>query len=58
MIAGVNEVASSEGLFVCPEGAATFAALKILLKQGQIDKDEEVILLNTGTGLKYMDVLP
>ena len=58
MVDGVNEIASSEGLFVCPEGAATFAALKILLKQGQIDKHAEVILLNTGSGLKYMDVLP
>jgi threonine synthase len=42
-----------EGMFVCPEGAATLAALRRLVKDGWIEKNERVVLLNTGTGLKY-----
>jgi threonine synthase len=45
--------ASSEGLFLCPEGAATVAAVERLVKMGWLQRDEEVVLLNTGTGLKY-----
>ncbi len=46
-------IAAAEGNFVCPEGAATFAAARQLLEQGWINPEEEVVLLNTGTGLKY-----
>ncbi|MEM0321065.1 MAG: threonine synthase [Thermoprotei archaeon] len=45
-----------EGLFVCPEGGATLAAVKRLLEDGLVDKGEEVLLYNTGTGLKYLEV--
>jgi len=48
---------AGEGLFVCPEGAATLAGLKRLLDDGWVEKSEEVLLYNTGTGLKYLDVL-
>jgi threonine synthase len=44
-----------EGLFVCPEGAATLAAARRLVQEGWIEKNERVVLLNTGTGLKYPD---
>ncbi len=47
------QIAMAEGNFVCPEGAATFAAARQLLAQGWIQPEEEVVLLNTGTGLKY-----
>jgi threonine synthase len=50
---GVGRIAREEGLFVCPEGAATFAALKHLIGDGKVDKDERVVLFNTGSGLKY-----
>ncbi len=50
---GVGQIAREEGLFVCPEGAATFAALKHLIADGKVDKDEKVVLFNTGSGLKY-----
>ena len=50
---GVGQIAREEGLFVCPEGAATFAALKHLIGDGKVDKDERVVLFNTGSGLKY-----
>ena len=53
IIDGVGQIAKEEGLFVCPEGAATFAALKYLIDDGKVDKDEKVVLFNTGSGIKY-----
>ena len=50
-------VASLEGMFVCPEGAATAVALDKLLIDGLVKDYEKVLLLNTGSGLKYLDVL-
>ncbi len=48
-----TEMAAKEGLLLCPEGAATFAALKQELASGRIAKDERVVLFNCGNGLKY-----
>ncbi len=53
---GVGEIARKEGLFVCPEGAATFAALRTLVDDGKVDKNEKVVLFNTGSGLKYTEL--
>ena len=53
IIDGIGQIAKEEGLFVCPEGAATFAALKYLIDDGKVDKDEKVVLFNTGSGIKY-----
>ena len=50
-------VASSEGMFICPEGAATAVALKKLLDAGALSPDDNTLLLNTGSGLKYLDVM-
>jgi len=50
-------LASEEGAFVCPEGAATLSAAVRLLKEGWIKADEKVVLLNTGTGLKYPETV-
>jgi threonine synthase len=55
MIRAVREVGSSEGLFVAPEGAACFAALKSLRATGRIDNGERVVIFNTGSGIKYVD---
>jgi threonine synthase len=55
MIAVTREVGSSEGLFVAPEGAACFAALKLLRTKGKIAPGERVIIFNTGSGIKYLD---
>jgi threonine synthase len=52
----VGQVSRAEGLFACPEGAATLAALKKMLADGQVDRDEKVVLFNTGSGLKYVDL--
>ncbi len=53
----IKELAEAEGLFVCPEGAATWAALKHLKEQGEIAANDKVILFNTGAGLKYPEVI-
>jgi len=52
----VGQVSRAEGLFACPEGAATLAALKKMLADGEVDKGERVVLFNTGSGLKYVDL--
>lgn len=49
-----KEMASLEGIFAAPEGAATWAALKHLVQQGWAAPEERVVLFNTGTGLKYL----
>jgi threonine synthase len=48
-----DHVGRTDGLLLCPEGAATFAAYEIALEQGLVSKDERVVLFNTATGLKY-----
>ena len=48
-----SEVARSEGLLLCPEGAATYAAFKQSLAAGRIARDARVVLYNCGSGLKY-----
>src|SRR5690349_13737104 len=51
--AAVDEVARTEGFLLCPEGAATYAALKQALADGRIRRDERAVLFNCATGLKY-----
>lgn len=48
-----QRLARQEGLFICPEGAATAAAAAQLRESGWIRETDRVVLLNTGTGLKY-----
>jgi threonine synthase len=57
LLAAQKQVASLEGNFICPEGAATFAAARILREQGWIKEDEHVVCLNTGLGLKYPETV-
>jgi threonine synthase len=49
----IRLLASHEGLFAAPEGAATLAGLRRLLDQGLVDRGERIVLFNTGSGLKY-----
>ena len=51
--AAIEEVARTEGLLLCPEGAATYAALKQGLADGRIGRGEQAVLFNCATGLKY-----
>jgi threonine synthase len=48
-----QDCARTEGILLCPEGAATLAALRQELESGRIGKDENVVLFNCATGLKY-----
>jgi threonine synthase len=53
-IAGAwREVAAEEGLLLCPETAATYAAYKQALSDGRIRPDDRVVLFNCASGLKY-----
>ncbi|MEA2786519.1 MAG: threonine synthase, partial [Candidatus Eremiobacteraeota bacterium] len=56
ILAGQREISASDGVFVCPEGGATLAAAIALREQGWIRAGERVLLINTGSGLKYPDV--
>jgi threonine synthase len=49
------QLASDEGLFVAPEGSACLSALDKLLKTGFLKPDEEIVIYNTGAGLKYLE---
>jgi threonine synthase len=51
-----KQLASMEGIFAAPEGAATLAALKELIKQGWVHPEERIVVFNTGSGLKYLDM--
>ena len=50
-----RHLAAAEGAWVCPEGAACLAAARELRESGWIGEHEQVVVLNTGTGLKYPD---
>ncbi|HKO05075.1 MAG TPA: threonine synthase [Candidatus Acidoferrales bacterium] len=56
MIAAGKELAAGEGIFAAPEGAATVVAARKLAVQGWLRGDEPVVLFNTGTGYKYLEV--
>lgn len=58
IVENIKEIASVEGMLVAPEGAALVEALKILLVTEEIDRDEKILLLNTGSGYKYLENLP
>jgi len=49
----MREIGAREGIFAAPEGAATWAAAKRLLIDKVIHRDERIVHMNTGTGLKY-----
>jgi len=55
ILEAAKEMAVTEGVFPCPEGAATLAGLRELIDQGLVDRDENIVLINTGAGVKYMD---
>jgi threonine synthase len=53
ILAARDEIGQREGLLLCPEGAATWAAYKQALQQGKIAESDRVVLYNCATGLKY-----
>lgn len=56
LLKGVTTLGKTEGIFAAPEAGATVAALEILLTNGQIKRDEKIVLFITGSGIKYVDV--
>lgn len=54
MAEAVRLVGRTTGVFAAPEGGATAAAVPVLLRHGLLRPDEEVVLFNTGSGLKYV----
>jgi threonine synthase len=57
ILADMHELARADGLFACPEGAATYGALKTMVRDGLVRREETVVLFNTGAGLKYVELL-
>ncbi len=57
MIDAMYELATAEGIFACPEGAATLVGYKRLLDEGFLSRDETVVLFNTGSGYKYLQLV-
>jgi threonine synthase len=53
LLAAQAQAARAEGAWVCPEGAACFAAVAQLRESGWLAEEDEVVVLNTGAGLKY-----
>ncbi len=58
LLAAQRDVAGHEGSFICPEGAACVAAVGQLREAGWLSARDEVVVLNTGTGLKYPGTVP
>jgi len=54
----VHKMGADTGVFAAPEGGATGAAVPMLMDMGLIVEDDEVVLFNTGSGLKYVGMTP
>jgi threonine synthase len=57
LLAEVGRLAATEGTFICPEGAACMAAARQLRESGWLAESDEVVVLNTGAGLKYPETV-
>jgi threonine synthase len=57
MLGDIRAIASAEGVFACPEGAATLSGLRRMLRDGTVDPAATIVLLNTGSAYKYLDAL-
>jgi threonine synthase len=56
LIAAVRECATNDGVFMAPEGAASWVAYRKLIASNFLKSSDRVVLFNTGSGLKYTDV--
>lgn len=57
IVAGIQLLARTEGIFAETAGGVVVATLKQLLASGELDPDEETVILNTGEGLKTLDAV-
>lgn len=53
ILKAVDDTARQDGLLLCPEGGATLAAYRNALAEGLVSADDQVVLFNCATGLKY-----
>jgi threonine synthase len=53
IMAARDDIAARDGLLLCPEGAATYAAWAKAVADGRLSADAEAVLFNCATGLKY-----
>ena len=58
LLADQRLVARLEGSFICPEGAACVTAVRQLRASGWLAESDQVVVLNTGTGLIYPGTAP
>jgi threonine synthase len=58
MFAAQREAGATEGIALCPEGAACIAALRDLIARAAVDRDEKIVVFNTASGLKYVEMMP
>ena len=58
LLADQRLVARLEGSFICPEGAACVTAVRQLRESGWLSESDQVVVLNTGTGLIYPETAP
>ena len=57
VVAGIRQLARTEGIFGETAGGVTVAALAKLLATGQLDPQADTVVLNTGDGLKTLDAV-
>ncbi len=55
LLAAGIQLAAEEGIFVCPEGGACVAAAERLISEGFLQHDDQIVIYNTGSGLKYLE---
>jgi threonine synthase len=55
---GVFDLSQEQGIYACPEGGAVWKACEKLVESGWLDPSEEIVLFNTGSGLKYNHLFP
>jgi len=58
LIADMGTLARSEGISAAPEGAATLAALRTLVERGFLQREDRIVLFNTGAAWKYQELFP
>ena len=57
LLADLHAFGAREGLLLCPEGAACLTATRLLRARGWLSENDEVVVLNTGAGIKYPDTV-
>jgi threonine synthase len=55
LLDAAREIGAAEGIFVAPEGGACLPALRKMIANGDVTKDDRVVLFNTGAGVKYLE---